>query len=90
MPNQITATVIIATDGMKRRNSVYGSSSFRTGRKEPMANPMGIPSSEPATNPARMRWMLADRCSNKIPLRTSSRPLRNTTVGGGKRTELTT
>ena len=56
IPNQITATVIIATDGMNRRNSVYGSSTFRTGRNEPMAKPIGIPSREPAMKPARMRW----------------------------------
>ena len=84
MPNQITATVIMATDGMKRRNSVYGSSSLRTGRKDPMANPMGMPNKEPAMKPTKMRCMLADRCSHSTPLRIRSRPLLNTTVGGGK------
>ncbi len=89
IPNQITATVIMATDGMKRRNSVYGSSTFRTGRNDPMASPIGMPSREPAMNPARMRCMLADRCSQSTPLRTSVTPLANTTVGGGNSTELT-
>ena len=55
IPNQMTATVIMATEGMKRRNSVYGSRSFRTGRNEPIARPIGTPSREPAMNPARMR-----------------------------------
>ena len=34
--------------------------------------------------------MLAVRCSSNTPLRTSTRPLANTTVGGGNSTELTT
>ena len=89
IPNQITATVIMATDGMKRKNSVYGSSSLRTGRNEPIASPIGMPSSEPATKPARIRWRLAHRCSNRMPLRARARPLRKTTVGGGKSTEPT-
>jgi len=89
IPNQITATVIMATEGMKRKNSVYGSSSFRTGRNEPMASPIGMPSSDPATNPARMRWRLAARCSSSTPFFTSRRPFLKTTVGGGKSTELT-
>ena len=90
MPNQITATVIMATAGMNLRNSVYGSRTFRAGRNEPMTSPMGMPSSEPARNPARMRWTLADRCSNSTPVRISTSPFRKTTAGGGKSTELTT
>jgi len=89
IPNQITATVIMATDGMKRRNSVYGSRTWRTGRNEPMARPMGMPSREPAKNPIRMRWTLAHRCSSSTPLRTRMTALRKTIAGGGKRTELT-
>jgi len=90
IPNQITATVIIATDGMNRRNSVYGSRTLRAGRNEPITSPIGMPSSEPARNPARIRWMLADRCSNSTPLRMSTMAFRYTTTGGGKRTEPTT
>jgi hypothetical protein len=89
IPNQMTATVIMATDGMKRRNSVYGSSSFRTGRNDPIASPMGMPRREPQTNPTRIRCMLADRFSTRTPLRSSVRALLNTTVGGGNSTELT-
>ncbi len=89
IPNQMTATVIMATDGMNRKNSVYGSSSLRTGRNEPIASPIGMPSREPAMNPTRMRCRLAHRCSKSTPLRTSTQPLRNTTAGGGNSTEPT-
>jgi hypothetical protein len=51
---------------------------------------MGMPSNDPAMNPMRMRWMLAERCSSNTPLRTSTTAFLNTTVGGGNSTELTT
>ena len=38
-------------------------------------------------NPAKMRCMLAETCSHSTPLRTSTSPLLNTTVGGGNSTE---
>jgi hypothetical protein len=40
-------------------------------------------------NPVRMRWVLAQRCPKRTPLRTRTTALRNTTAGGGNSTELT-
>ena len=90
IPNQITATVIIATDGMKRKNSVYGSSSFRTGRNEPIARPIGMPSSGAGEEPGQDALQAGRQVLQQDAVaRPAPRPCSNTTVGGGNSTELT-
>ena len=89
MPNQITETVIMATAGMKRKNSVQGSSSARTGRKEPMARPTGTPTALPMAKPWRMRRRLAATCSWRMPSSTRTTARSSTGQGGGNSAERT-
>lgn len=89
MPNQITAVVIMAVAGTKRRNSVHGSISLRAMLKLPIARPMGTAMAAPSRKPARMRRRLAPIFSSKAPFWISFTSSSETAIGEGKRIDFT-
>src|SRR2546422_4473286 len=54
-----------------------------------MARPIGMPSSEPHTNPVRMRWRLMATLATSVPSRNSATARAITEPGGGNSADCT-